>query len=439
MNNDPTSLIAKSAADVPFPSNAPWTPLFGASVGGLASSGVDVNPISALQLATAQACIERVCSDCSKVPLHLYRGKGKLRQRVHEHPLIDLLARPNRRNTRAELIYMIVLGYMIQGNGYAALVLDERNGNTLALIPMPIGRTNIIERPDGVLEYRCSSTLFHGYKTSKPAQRTRNRAIEEDEMIHLRRMSLDGVRGTSVLTTASEVFGLGLAAQTSASRTFKNGGRHQIALKSPVKLTDQLIQQTQNDYARQAAGAENSGKPLVLGPDVDVEKLDMSPVDMQLHELLANVSAEICRLFGVPAGLLGVGAATNSETQTYKNLQQDMEFYTESTLASILNPLAEILNNRLLFEPNGRAVPAGGALRGEYEFVFDIAALARPDTQSRYSTYKLGIESGFLTEDEARAEEGRAPLPKDERPEPMKDKPGPDPEPGNPPSEEQPE
>jgi HK97 family phage portal protein len=297
---------------------------------------------------------------------------------------------------------------MALGNGYAVIVLGK-NGVPQAIIPMPVGKmTNIIERQDGSLSYVCTNPLFRGYQTSKSDEYTARRTIDEDQMIHIRRQSLDGVRGTSVISTASELFGLGIAAQTLASRTFKSGASFGFVIASPLKLTAAQVAQTQNDFIERMGGIENSGKPPIMHSGTTLEKFTMTPAESQLLEARSHIDAEVCRLLGVPAALLGIATG---DTETYKNLESDMRSYVDGTLLNIITPFEELLNQRLLFDPNGRKIPEGGAVRGEYRFLFDTSALLRADKIQRFQGYTAGIASHVITPNEARAEEGLPPRP----------------------------
>lgn len=383
-----------------------WTTVL-SSAGGYSSTGVNVNIQSVLQLSSAHACFDRVASDVAKLPIVLMKKVGTQYVREQEHYLLNLLNRPNPRQTGYEWRYQMVFSYQIIGNGYGVVIYGE-NGVPQAIIPMPIGKpTSVIEKINGTIEYICTNPLFRLYKTSKPQENTARRTITQEEMIHLRRQSLDGVRGTSAISTASELFGLGLAAQSLAATVFKNGGTFNCVIVSPLKLNAEQVANTQNDFIRNTSGVGNAGKPPVMHSGTTLEKISMTPAEAQLLEARSHIDAEICRVLGVPHGLLGVATG---DTETYKNLESDMRSYVDGTLLNIITPFEELLNQRLLFDPNGKNIPKGGAVRGDYRFEFDTSALLRADKVQRYQSYATGIASHVLVPNEARAEEGLPPV-----------------------------
>lgn len=385
-----------------------WTTVLGGA-GGYSSTGMSVNIQSVLQLSSAHACMDRIASDIAKLPILLMKRQGDQYVREHRHYLLDLLEKPNLRHTRYEFIYQMVFSYILIGSGYG-IVIYGKNGVPQAIIPQPVGKTTqVIERMDGSIQYVATNPLFRHYTTSKPSENTARRTIDEFEMIHLRRQSIDGVRGTSAISTASELFGLALAAQTLSATVFKNGGTFNYVIVSPLKLNAQQVENTQNDFIRNNSGVANAGKPPVLHGGTELIKVSMTPTEMMLLDARSHIDAEICRVLGVPAAILGVSTGAGSET--YKNLEQDMRSYVDGTLLNILTPFESLLDQRLLFDPNGKAIPEGGAVRGEYKFRFDTSALLRADQAARFAAYQQGVSSHVMTPNECRAEEGLGPSP----------------------------
>jgi HK97 family phage portal protein len=406
MDDDITSLVQKDISGLAGYGPG-WSTIL-STAGGYSSTGVSVNLGSVLQLSSAAACLDRISSDIAKLPIILQKKQGNQYTRIHEHSLLTLLDRPNRRQTGYEMRYMMVFSYMALGNGYGVVILG-RNGVPQAIIPMPVGKsTNVIERMDGSLSYVCTNPLFKGYSTSKSEEYTARRTIDEDQMIHLRRQSLDGARGTSVISTASELFGLGIAAQTLASRTFKNGASFGFVIVSDMKLNPQQVANTQNDFIERMGGVDNSGKPPIMHSGTRIEKFTMTPAESQLLEARSHIDGEICRVMGVPAAVLGIASG---DTETYKNLESDMRSYVDGTLLNIITPFEELLNQRLLYEPNGKITPNGAAVRGDYRFQFDTSALLRADKIQRYQGYTAAVASHINTPNECRAEEGFPPHP----------------------------
>lgn len=70
----------------------------------------------------AYRCIRLISQNAAAVPFAVFRGKGKNRQRLEEHPLLSLLQSPNPVQGGAELFGAIFGFYLIAGNSYIEAV-----------------------------------------------------------------------------------------------------------------------------------------------------------------------------------------------------------------------------------------------------------------------------------------------------------------------------
>lgn len=124
---------------------------------------------------------------------------------------------------------------------------------------------------------------------------------------------------------------------------------------------------------------------VVLTDGLAYEPIMLSPQDMQwLDSQNFNVTA-IARLFGIPARLML--ASVEGGSQTYSNLQQEDLSFVRWTLMTYLREIETALT--WLLPPGQKAK-------------FNLDAILRPDTKTRYEAHKIGIEAGFLTVDEVR-------------------------------------
>ena len=80
---------------------------------------------------------------------------------------------------------------------------------------------------------------------------------------------------------------------------------------------------------------------------------------------------------------------------SYSNIEQDWLSFTRFTLMQYLKPLEDALSETLVRGQQAR---------------FNLEGLLRSDTSTRYASYATALTNGFLTINEVRALEGRAPL-----------------------------
>jgi len=115
----------------------------------------------------------------------------------------------------------------------------------------------------------------------------------------------------------------------------------------------------------------------------------MSPQDIELLSSRQFQISEICRWYGVPSVMVN----DNNGTSVWgSGIAQIVEGFYKITLRPILEKIEASADANLL-----------GTERLNYHAEFDFDALLRSDIKSRFDSYRLGIQGGFLTPNEARA------------------------------------
>lgn len=138
---------------------------------------------------------------------------------------------------------------------------------------------------------------------------------------------------------------------------------------------------------------DNPSGVKVLGKGTTYTPIMLKPADAQWLESRQFTTTQLARLFGVPASLML--AAVEGGSMTYANIEQDWIGFVRFTLMAYLRKIEDALT--------------GLTVRGQ-KVKFNVDSLLRSDTLTRYQAHQLGMNAGFLTDDEVRAMEGRAPL-----------------------------
>ncbi len=216
---------------------------------------------------------------------------------------------------------------------------------------------------------------------------------------HLRR---DDISHLQLLRIPGKTLGLGplQAWQTSAAGALRlrayadtwldTGGVPNGILSSDHTLT----QDEASRYKAQWMESVSADEPAVLGKGLHYEPLLLKPSEVQWLESRATTPTEVARLFGIPSSLMLT--AVKGASLTYQNLAQDTLQFVRWTLMAYLREIESAFSALL---------PRGQAAR------FNLDALLRADTKSRYDAHAVALTAGFLTIDEVRAIEGLRPLP----------------------------
>jgi len=122
----------------------------------------------------------------------------------------------------------------------------------------------------------------------------------------------------------------------------------------------------------------------------------MTPQDIELLDSRRFQIEDIGRFFGVPSILLN---QTFGQSSLGSNVYEIMQAYYKLSLRPYLEKFEASILRWLIDESDG------------YEAEFNFDALLRADTQTRMQANREAINSGQMTPNEARKEEGRVSLP----------------------------
>lgn len=255
--------------------------------------GTSVTVETALQNSTVLRCVDLISGAIGALPLTMQgvAANGE-RSALVNHPLYRLLMyRPNPWQTAFEFKQLMQLRLLMDGNAYARIV---RTGPRVSsLIPIT-GIVNVEQAYDGTLTYRVQI---------RPNARAE--VLGAEDVLHLRALSLDGIKGISRVEKAADIINTALQAQRAANRIFQQGVMAGGYLSHKSTLSPESIDRLRSQI-EQTSGSENAGKWYVLEEGMTPHPLESTARDGQLAETRAAQVEEIGRVFGVPRPLLFV-------------------------------------------------------------------------------------------------------------------------------------
>lgn len=354
--------------------------------GGASLSGQTVTVDSALQLDTVWACIRLLSETIGSMPLKLHEQQSDGQSRLaREHPLYRVLSRsPNADMTPIEFWSCLAACCLAWGNGFAQVV-RRGDGQIIALNPL---------RPDRMTVNRDGSTGALVYRYSYQGKTL---ILEEDEIFHIKAFSFDGMMGISPITAGRHSIGAALAAEETAGRMFKNGLLTQTYLSAPTYLTGTQKEQAK-DILAGYSGAINAGKTPLLEGGWKVESIGLKAEDMQLLQTRQLGVATLCRWFGVQPVMIG---AMDKSTAWGSGLEQMNLWFLQYGLMPWLKRIEQAISRCLLSPVD----------RDRYFARFNVDALLRGDSAARAAYMQTALRSGWMTANEARANDNLAPRP----------------------------
>ena len=356
---------------------------FGGSADSYSGKLVTVN--GAMQISTVWACINLLANTIAMLPLQALQRDAKGYTSVDTtDPLYSLLHdQPNADMTAYEFWRAMIMNLMAHGNAYAEIVRTTRR--VVALNPMRPELMGVRRAVDGSLLYTYAA--YGG----DPRQ------IAQENIMHLKGASFDGIIGLSPISFARHTLGLTMAADEAAGRSLKNGMRPSGQFTVPTFLTpaNRALAETMME---KYIGAQNAGKVPLLEGGWDFKSISLPPIDLQLMETRSFNVEDICRWYSIPPHMVG---HMDNATSWGSGLEQQNLGFLVYVLDAQLRSI-EQATFRALVAPGDRA---NKAIR------FDRDALLRADSAGRALMISTHAQNGTRTRDELRAMDNLPPLP----------------------------
>ncbi|MCP3904779.1 MAG: phage portal protein [Planctomycetes bacterium] len=348
-------------------------------------AGIGVSSDSAMRISAVQSCIRLIARCKAMLPKFIYERVGKEgKQRASSHPLYDVMHdQPNRRQTAYERDEMQTAHLLLRGNAVDEVIAGPR-GFADQLEPIHPDHVNIdITRETRRRVYDVSSN--HDGKA---------RVLTQDEVHHVHLLSLDGVKGASIIGLAREGIALSQALEVHASRFFGAGARPGGVLTAEGKLAEPSRTRNETAWNEAFGGAYNSHKTVQLEGGVKWQAMTVTNEDSQFLESRSFQVIDICRIFGVPPHMV---AAQEKSTAWGTGIEQLSLGFVVYTLAPLLVCTEQAVKRDLILNPR------------KFFFEYLVDGLLRGDSKTRWDNYKTAIMHGVFSPDEARRRENMNP------------------------------
>ncbi len=355
----------------------------GMGYGGMTNAGVTVTEQGALQSAAVWACVRVLSQSCGMIPLHVNRESpdGSKTRALDAAAYPILHHSPNKNMTSVDWRQCAIVHFLLYGNHFS--LIQRLNGRLIGLWPMRPDLMRVVLDTDGTLGYE--------YSTSTGVQK-----FAQADILHIRNFSWDGINGLSAISQARQAVGLTLAAEQYGASFFKNGGRPSGVLKMPQAMKPDVLQRIRESWEALHTGTNNSGRVAILENGMEYQAISIPPADAEFILTRKFQNSEIARLFGVPLHMIG-----DLDRATFSNIEhQGIEFVTH-TLLPILVAIEQAIKKSLLAGPGESNLSA--------DFVVD--GLMRGDQSSRYASYAVGRQWGWLSVNDIRQLENMNKIP----------------------------
>lgn len=351
------------------------------------NTGMRINQQTALQVATVMGCVSILAEDMAKLTPQLWRSREDGgRDLVTTHWIAPLLERPNDWQTWPEFVMMQMAALLLRGNAYAVILRNGR-GQPIMFVPINPDRVTLWEAPDGNLFFVVTRTGLHELAILRNVPLF----VPYDDVMHWKGLSGNGLLGVSKIALHREAIGLAAAMEQLASRTIGNGAKPSGVIETDKKISQEVADQIKERWQAAQGGFGNSGKVVVLEEGLKWKPLSLTFADLEFIASRHYQNAEICKIFRVPAYMVGEDTKTSRA-----NIGQQSQEYLNNTLMIYV----ELIEARFKFTFD---------LGPGVYVALDLSKILKADIASRYGAYRIG-QMGWLTVNEIRRAENMNPV-----------------------------
>jgi len=279
------------------------------------------------------------------------------RSRYSEHPVLDLVARPNPAQGRAELLESLYGQLLLTGNGYVEAVAEDALPTELHVLRSD--RMSVVPGDDGW-------PVAYDYSVGGRRHRFPARAVCHVRSFHPQ----DDHYGLSALQAAATAIEVHNGASRWSLALLENAARPSGAIvyngPNGGTLAPDQFDRLVSEMEAQHQGARNAGRPMLLEGGLDWKPMGFSPSDMEFQKTKELAAREIAIAFGVPPMILGIPGDA-----TYANYQEaNRAFYRLTVLplatrvtSAISDWLSDFTGERITLAPDLDQIPALSAER----------------------------------------------------------------------------
>lgn len=347
-------------------------------VSGNTSAGVSVSQGAAQSLVTVYTCVTFIAEAIAALPVDIYRDVAGQRVEVAKPRWLD---RPNRERSWQEFAHEFVSSLLIDGNAYVLPIVNGSGRTAEAYVLNPGAVSIVRNQQNGSPEYSVNG-----------------KAVPAGAVYHARSYPVPGeLKGLSPIDACRETIGTGLALERYAGRFFGGSSTPSGVIQAPGNLSADQAELIKSRWESFHRGVSRAHGIAVLSGGAEYRPITIAPEAAQFLQSRNFTAAQIAALFKMPPELVGASLMGSSGI-TYANITDRWNELIRRWLPWI-EQLRRMVSSML---------PGPGETGWVAEI--DTDAYARADIATRYGAYATGISSGFLSPDEARAEEDLPPL-----------------------------
>lgn len=330
------------------------------------------------------ACVEELATSAGDPRLIVeVRTPDGWREADDDHPMVELLAKPNPETTSYLFWHDTTMFEMIAGKMYWEKV-RSRAGRVVELWPITPDRVKPVLSEDPRRKKLIRWDVAFSKGEPLPM-------APEDLIPFKRSHPRKPLDGLAPLAVVAKEAGLDTTLTDYVNAFFQNGAVPYGMLVSKQRIDAEQQKRVRAQLKSQLGPDEWHNLLLLDSTQVEYKQFGLPPDQLEMKTVRAVAESRICTAFQVPPQL--VGAQVGLEHATYSNYEEARKSFWQETLMPIYTAHADIINLHLAPE-----FGAGVRVRWDYS---GVAAL-QEDVNQVHERTRLDLQGGFITVNEAR-------------------------------------
>lgn len=286
----------------------------------------------------ATRCIQLRANAIAAIPWVLQREAGDEVEEVYEHPLADLLDRPDPDTGWADLIRITEMDMLIYGT---AFWVKAAAANQVAV--SGLRRLNPL-----TMSVEKDASGIQGFTQEIEGSKVAD--FEREEVIYFRDPHpVDDLGGLSVTSVCRQAIEVEVNCDRYLASFFDNYAIPAAYISTEQELNQGDWEKLKERFRRLFRGVSRQHQTAFLDRGMEIKAIGGFPKDMALEVIRAEARRSICAAYGVPPAIGGAWEAANYAT----SVEQRQSLYSDTTCPRA-DYIANVLNLELVpyFDPS---------------------------------------------------------------------------------------
>lgn len=343
-----------------------------------------VTPERALTLAPVYSAGRLMANSIASLPLHVYRrGADDTRQKL---PMPQLFAPPRRTEGATDMevlhdwLFRAVTSLAYRGNAVGLITDYDANDNPRRVVWLDPDEVYVQDdQPSGPGSFLMPIWSYRG------------QVVPTDRILHIPYFCMPGrIWGLSPIMAFAASVNTGISAHEYSNDWFASGGVPPGTFRNN---TQTVPQENAKEIKSRLVQAIRSHEPIVYGNDWEYTPITISPAEARFIETSQLTATEVANVYGIPPEMIG---GSTGGSYTYSSPEARQSEFTQIAVYPWANKLEAHFDTLL---PRGQYVK------------FNLNALIRVDSRTRFENYLISRQIGLNNIDEIRRLEDEPPLP----------------------------